>query len=68
MWGRWRGAQPGAGLPGAKRDSCEGVGKSAPEPRRDGGAFGPQVRGPTSQEKPLTAEEQVLVPQTDTGR
>jgi hypothetical protein len=36
--------------------------------KRDGGAFGPQVRGPTCQEKPLNVERWVLVPQTDTGR
>lgn len=35
-WGRSRGAEPSAGRLGAKRDSEEGVGKSAPEPRRDG--------------------------------
>jgi hypothetical protein len=37
MWGRKRGAQPGVGHPGAKRISDEGVGKSAPERKRDGG-------------------------------
>jgi hypothetical protein len=37
MWGRKRGAQPGVGHPGAKRTSVEGVGKSAPERKRDGG-------------------------------
>ncbi len=37
-------------------------------PKRDGGAFGPQVSGPTCQEKPLSVECWVLVPQTDTGR
>ena len=37
MWGRKRGAQPGVGHPGAKRISVEGVGKSAPERKRDGG-------------------------------
>jgi hypothetical protein len=36
--------------------------------KRDGGAFGPQVRGPTCPEKPLNDERRVLVPQTDTGR
>ena len=38
MRGRKRGAQPTAGRVGAKRGSVEGVGKSAPEQRRDGGA------------------------------
>ena len=37
-------------------------------PKRDGGAFGPEVSGPTCQEKPLSVERRVLVPQTDTGR
>ena len=68
MWGRTRGAQPGVGHPGTKRNSEEGVGKSAPEQKRDGGAFGPQVCGPLCQEKPLNAERLVLVPQSDTGR
>ena len=68
MWGRTRGAQPGVGHPGTKRNSEEGVGKSAPEQKRDGGAFGPQVCWPLCQEKPLNDERPVLVPQTDTGR
>jgi hypothetical protein len=37
-------------------------------PRRDGGAFGPEVSGPWCPEKPLGVERWVLVPQTDTGR
>ena len=37
-------------------------------PKRDGGAFGPEVGGPRCQEKPLNVERWVLVPQTDTGR
>jgi len=36
MWGRSRGVQPGGGHPGAKWDSVEGVGKTAPEQRHDG--------------------------------
>jgi hypothetical protein len=46
MWGHNRGAQPGDGYPGAKRDSDEGVGKSAPEQRRDGGAKAQKCVGP----------------------
>ena len=35
-WGRIEGVQPGAGHPGAKRISVEGIGKSVPERKRDG--------------------------------
>jgi hypothetical protein len=35
-WGRIEGVQPSAGHLGAKRISVEGVGKSAPERKRDG--------------------------------
>ncbi len=37
-------------------------------PKRDGGAFGPEVSGPRRPEKPRSGEGWVLVPQTDTGR
>jgi hypothetical protein len=63
-WGRKWGIQPSGGHLGAKRGSDEGVGKSAPERRRDGD----QVNGPICREKPLNVEGRVLVPQTDTGR
>ena len=36
--------------------------------KRDGGAYGPQVRVPSDREKLLSDEVQVPVPQTDTGR
>ena len=36
--------------------------------KRDGGAYGPQVDEPSGQEKLLSDEHQVPVPQTDTGR
>jgi hypothetical protein len=57
-WGRKGGAQPGAGHPGAKRL------KNATAVLREK----PQVCGPHCQEKPRSDEDQVLVPQTDTGR
>ncbi len=58
-WGRKSGAQPRAGHRGAKRSSDEGTGKSVPslERKRDGGASGPEVSGPTCQEKPLNAKD-----------
>ena len=67
-WGRSWEAEPSAGRLGAKRIRDEGVGKSAPDRKRDGGSFGTQVSGPNCQEKPLNVEGWVLVPQTDTGR
>jgi hypothetical protein len=44
-WGRSRGAEPGAGRPGAKRDSVEEVGKSASERSRDGVPMGKKSAG-----------------------
>jgi len=67
-WGRRREAQPRDGNRGAKRSSEEGVGKSAPEQKRDGGSESSEVCGPSCQEKPLNDEVRALVPQTDTGR
>ena len=47
----------------------ERVGKSALEPKtRWRSSLLPQVNGPSCQEKPRSVEDQVLVPQTDTGR
>jgi hypothetical protein len=40
----------------------------SPSPMRDGGAFEPEVAQPGRQEKPLSDERPVPVPQTDTGR
>jgi hypothetical protein len=37
-------------------------------PSREGGAFEPEVAEPCRQEKPLSEERPVPVPQTDTGR
>ena len=36
--------------------------------RSDGGAIEPEVVEPNCQEKPLSVESRVPVPQTDTGR
>ena len=36
--------------------------------KREGGAYGPQVAEPRGQEKLLSDEHPVSVPQTDTGR
>ena len=44
-WGRIEGVQPGVGHPGAKRTSVEGVGKSAPERKRDGVAQAAKCMG-----------------------
>ena len=46
----------------------EGVGKSALETKARRRAFGPQVRVASDQEKLLSDERPVTVPQTDTGR
>ena len=47
-WGRSGRAEPGAGRPGAKRSSEEGVGKSAPERKRDGVPSGKKSVGPAA--------------------
>ena len=44
-WGRIEGVQPSAGHLGAKRISVEGVGKSAPERKRDGVAQAKKCMG-----------------------
>ena len=45
MWGHIEGVQPGAGHPGAKRISVEGIGKSVPERKRDGVAQAKKCMG-----------------------
>ncbi len=66
--GRSRKPQPLNGLRCQARAPEKGQANPSWRQARDGGAYGPQVQGRCCQEKLLSDEPRMPVPQTDTGR